>query len=158
MEPLKDLLLTEARRPRLLADTVRLVDAEMASKRGLRSVPLKGAYKLVTGFRPGFVPAIVDAMLPEFCEALQPYYADWLAEGEGRATLEATLKRRERQVSDALLKVADRRVDNATMPGAGAIKKAYKTLRGTAQEHVSAALPGLGRTVAPYLREAGVGG
>lgn len=158
MEPLRDILLTDARRPRLLADTVRLVDAEMASKRGLRAIPLKGAYKLVTGFRPGFVRAVVDAMLPEFCDALQPYYLEWLAEGEGRASLEATLKRRERQVSDALLKVADRRVENATVPGASAIQKAYRGLRGTAQDHVAAALPGLGRTVAPYLREAGVGG
>lgn len=156
MEQLKEILLADERRQRVVDSTVRLVDSEMASKSGLRSVPLKGAYKLVKGFRPGFVSSIVNHMLPEFCDALQPTYSEWLAKGDAKGTLEATLRQKESVVAEALLAVADRRVENAKIPGARGIQKAYRGLRGTARKHVSSALPGLARTVTPYLREAGV--
>tara|TARA_R110002072_G_scaffold46230_4_gene128155 strand:- start:420 stop:872 length:453 start_codon:yes stop_codon:yes gene_type:complete len=150
--------MAEERRQRVVDSTVRLVDSEMASKSGLRSVPLKGAYKLVKGFKPGFVPAIIGHMLPEFCDALQPYFVEWVGKGEARGSLEAALKQKEPQVADALLAVADRRVAAAQIPGARGIQKAYRGLRGTARKHVAAALPGLARTVTPFLREAGVAG
>ncbi|MBL4848700.1 MAG: hypothetical protein JKY65_24525 [Planctomycetes bacterium] len=158
MEQLRDVLLDDGRRSRVVADTVLLVNAEMASKRGLRSIPLKAAYKLVTNFKPGFVRAIVNHMLPEFCDALQPFYAEWLAKGDAKGSLEDSLKRQEGPASEALLGVADRRVEGAQVVGASAIKKAYRGLRGTARRHVGSALPGLARTVVPYLREAGVSG
>lgn len=158
MELLRDILLADERRPRVVADTLRLVDSEMASKSGLRSIPLKGAYKLVKNFKPGFVQAIINHMLPEFCDALQPYFAEWVGKGDARGTLEATLKRQEGPVAEALLAVADRRVEGTKVVGARAIQKAYRGLRGTARKHVSTALPGLARTVSPHLREAGVTG
>ena len=158
MEQLREILLADERRQRVVDGTVRLVDSEMASKSGLRAVPLKGAYKLVKGFRPGFVASIINHMLPEFCDALQPTYSEWLGKGDAKGTLESALRTKETQVADALLAVADRRVEGAKIPGARAIQKAYRGLRGTARKHVTAALPGLARTVSPFLREAGVAG
>ncbi|MGE0712200.1 MAG: hypothetical protein AB7N76_32280 [Planctomycetota bacterium] len=150
MPTLRDHLLGNDRQ-RVVSDTVRLVDHEMDRKSGLRAIPLKAGYKLVKGFKPGFVPAVVDGMLPEFCDALEPFFQEWLGRGDARGTLEAALKRDETRVAEALLGVADRRVRNANVPGAGAIQKAYNSLRGTARGHVIDALPGLGRVVQPFL-------
>ncbi|HBP21880.1 MAG TPA: hypothetical protein DEA08_29365 [Planctomycetes bacterium] len=152
MPTLRDHLLGDDRQ-RVVSDTCRLIDSEMGGKRGVRAVPLKAAYKLVKGFKPGFVPSVVDAMLPEFCDALEPYYQTWAGKGDSRGPLDAELRRQEGAVAEALLGVADRRVDSANMRGAGAIQKAYRKLRGTARGHVASALPGLARTVEPYLKD-----
>jgi hypothetical protein len=154
MATLRDSLLGD-KRSQVVSDTVRLIDREMAGKRGLRAVPLKGGYKVVKGFSPGFVPKVVDAMLPEFCDALEPFFQTWISKGDSRGSLDSALRQDEGRVAEGLLAVADRRVDNANMVGARAIKKVYSKLRGTAKGHVVSALPGLGRTMEPFLRGAG---
>lgn len=151
MPTLRDLLLGDDR-PRLVRETVSLIDREMASKRGLRAVALKGGYKMVKSFKPGFVDRVVDAMLPEFCDALEPFFQAWVAEGPSRGPIDATLRKDQGRVAEALLAVSDRRVNQANMTGAGAIQKVYRKLRPSAKDHVIAALPGLGRTVQPYLK------
>lgn len=141
-------LATPEVRPRVCADCARLVDAEVASKRGLSSIPLKAGFKLIKGLKPGFIPSAVDYLLDEFCESLQPFYAEWSAQPAGRPTLAAALQRQSDQVADALLGVTDRRAERATN---AIVLKTYRKLRGMAKGHVVAALPGLGRTIEPYL-------
>ena len=53
MATLQDLLLTRENGPHLIADTQALVDSEISSK-GITAAPLKGAYKAVKAFAPGY--------------------------------------------------------------------------------------------------------
>jgi hypothetical protein len=127
-----------------------LIDEEVGRKRGLSSIPLKGGYKMVKGLRPGFVPGVVDFLLDEFCQALQPFYAKWAEQpAEGRPSLQEALRREQDQVAEALLGVTDRRADRSTNR---AVIKVYRKLRSTAKGHVKEALPGLGRAIEPFLK------
>ena len=128
---------------------VRLIDSEVSGKRGLTAIPLKAGFKVVKGFRPGFVGSVVGWMLPDFCDALEPFYSKWSETPEGsRGSLESELRREENRVSEALLGVTDARVDRSSNR---VIVKVYRKLRGKAKKHVIAAIPGLGRAIQPFL-------
>lgn len=150
MATLHDLLGKPPHRERVIADTVRLIDSEMARKTGLRAMALRGGYKLVKGIRPGFVRSAVDFLLDDFCSSLDPYYQQWAeAPAESRGTLLSTLSKQESQVADALLSVTDRRAERSKHR---TLKKMYQKLRNIAKGHVIEAIPGLSRTVEPYLK------
>ena len=150
MPTLHELLAAPDRRSRVLTDCERLIDDEVASKRGLTSIPVKAGFKVVKGLRPGFVRAAVDFLLDDFCGALDPFYQRWASEDPAsRPPLSEALRRDGDPVADALLGVTDRRAQGSTNR---VIVKTYQKLRGTAKGHVREALPGLGRTVEPYLR------
>lgn len=135
-------------RPRVLEDCSRLIDAEVASKRGLSALPLKAGYKVIQGVKPGFVRHCVDFLLDDFCVALEPYYQAW-SQKDPRPSLESTLRAQAPQVADALLGVTDKRAQRAQNR---TLISLYQKLRGAAKGHVEAALPGLGRTFEPYLK------
>jgi hypothetical protein len=136
-------------RPKVVASCVRLIDDEVARKRGLLAIPLKAGFKVVKGFRPGFIPKVVDHLLPEFCEALEPLYVTWSETPKAdRPTLEAALRKEQNSVAERLLGVTDRRADRSTNR---VIIKVYRKLRGRAKNHVMEALPGLGQAIEPHL-------
>lgn len=141
-------LATGDRRPRVIQDCARLIDAEVGSKRGLTALPLKAGYKVIQGVKPGFVAQCVDYLLDDFCLALEPYYQAWAAK-EPRPSLESTLRSQSSQVADSLLGVTDRRAKRAQNR---VLIGLYSKLRGMAKGHVEEALPGLARTVEPYLK------
>mgnify|MGYP001173718012 CR=1 FL=1 len=137
-----------AQRTRVLDDCARLIDQEVASKRGLTALPLKAGYKVIQGVKPGFVRHCVDFLLDDFCLALEPYYQAW-SQKDPRPSLESQLRMQSPQVAEALLGVTDRRAQRAQNR---TLISLYQKLRGTAKGHVEAALPGLGRTFEPYLK------
>lgn len=138
------------RRDRVLDDCVRMIDEEVASKGGLMSLPLKAAYKVVKGVRPGFVRAAMDFLLDDFCRALEPFYRAWAdTAAETRAPLGDALRKEQERVADALLSITDARAARSTHT---TVRALYEKLRGAAKGHVVAALPRLGRTIEPYLR------
>lgn len=150
MATLVEILGGPANRSRVIDETVRLIDSEMGRKKGLKAMPLKAGYKLVKGFKPGFVRGAVDHLLDEFCERLDPFYQAWNeSPPEGRPTLTEALRRDQYKVADALLGVTDSRAQKSTNR---VIKKTYSKLRPIAQGHVQEALPGLGRTIEPFLK------
>jgi Family of unknown function (DUF6918) len=150
--PLLELLTAGPNRQRVIQDCVRLIDAEVASKSGLKSMPLKAGFKVVKGLRPGFIASAVDFLLDDFCRALAPFYDDWVKD-KASAALQTMLVRHQDTVSNALLGVTDQRAERSQH---ATIRKVYYKLRPTAQKHVAAALPGLGRTIEPYLKDAAI--
>jgi hypothetical protein len=141
---LQELLLTPENAPQLIADTKALVDNELSSK-GITAAPLKGAYKAVKAFAPGYYDEAITAILPGVVYQLEPYWADFKT--SGGADFGDFLSKRPAEVSESLLAVTD---DMASSSGRAAVVKAYQLVRGGAGKNIEAALPALGALVQKY--------
>jgi hypothetical protein len=142
---LPDILLVEGAQQQLAKDCQALVDQELSAKSGLSATALKVAYKAVTTFAPGYYQSIVEKMVPDLLEKLQPFWADFHAEGGGQ--FGDYLAKRGEEVSEAVLTVTDGMTSGSERP---AVVKAYKAVRGGAGKHIEAALPGVGALVEKY--------
>jgi len=143
MANLQELLLGDTR-PQVVDDCVALVDSEVAGKRGLGGIAVKGAYGVVKRIKPGIIRDAVSHLLDEFVQKLEPFYAEAT---EASEDVTSYWSPRKGKIADALLGVTDKRAhkaDNRT------IRKAYDKLRPSAQKHVEAAVPGVARIVAKY--------
>lgn len=129
------------KRQAAIADSVTLIDQEVDSKGGLTGIAIKGAYKLVKGFKPGFVPEVVDALLDDFARNLQPVIDDARAQGKPIGQFFSANRSR---VADALLAITD---DRASRSKHGSLRTAYERLRGTAKKQVEEAVPRVGAMI-----------
>jgi hypothetical protein len=141
MATLLETLAAPAKRPAVVADCERLIDEEVASKGGLTGFAIKAAYKMVKGFKPGFVHNVADGMLDDFCRNLQPLIDEARAQNRPIKTFFDGQRGR---VADALLAATDARAQRSRL---AAIKAAYEKLRGTAKKQVEEAVPRLGALV-----------
>ncbi len=139
MTSLKQLLGSGDKRSAVIDDACGVLDQEVADKGGLGGVAIKGAYKLVRGIKPGFVREVVDNLLDDFLDALDPIYQEAL---EKKQQPGSYLEKAPGRVAEALLGITDKRAEHAS---SGAIKKTYRKLRPTAHKHVEAAAPRLGQ-------------
>jgi len=125
------------KRPKVIEDACHVLDQEVGDKGGITGIAIKGAYKLLQGIKPGFVPEVVDALLDDFLDALDPLYQE--AAGKKQAPGSA-IKANPSRAADALLAVTDRRAREAKRQ---VVKSAYDKLRGMAKKQVEAAGPRL---------------
>jgi len=151
MASLAELVTRTEVRPKVVQACASLIDAEVRSKSGLSALAIKAGYKLVLAVRPTMVADVVDRLLPEFAEAIQPMFVESQQESarSGRplpAVFEAQVAGDPPRVAGALLSVTDRRAQKASGP----LRKTYDRLRDTADAHVRAAVPGLARALAPF--------
>ena len=138
MPSLKELANQGEKRGEVIDEACRVLDLEVADKGGLSGMAIKAGYKLVQSIKPGFVREVVDNLLDDFLDALDPIYQEAISQGKSPgAHLEANAGR----VADALLGITDRRAERAQR---AAIKGMYDRLRPTAKKHVEAAAPRLG--------------
>ena len=145
---LKDIVCAPENRDSVIADTVKLVDSEVAKKGGISGIAIKTGYKIVNGLKPTLVRDAVNNLLDKFVDKLEPFYADWVAKNKTPG-FDAFLSGQSSTVANALLAVTDdraRNVDNAT------IKKTYEKLRPQGEKNVVAAVPGLGQLLAKYVK------
>jgi len=142
---LQQILLAPGTRPAVIADCCKLIEQEISEKSGISGTAVKLAYKTVNTFMPGHVRHMVEVMLPQMIDKLEPYWADFSTSG-GSAFGDYLAKRGD-EVSQALLSVTDAR---AAASGRPTVIKAYGTVRGSAARHVEAALPHVGDLVLKY--------
>ena len=102
---------------------------------------MRSAYAVVRGVRPNAVPGVVDELLPEFAAQVEQYHQE--SNRTGRPLVDV-LHDDPGAVADALLAVADRRVERSSR---GTVRAAYKRVRRLAKRHVEAALPGAAELV-----------
>lgn len=146
MASLKELLGAGDKRKSVIDDARRVLDAEVADKGGVSGFAIRAAYKLVQGVRPGFVRDVIDYLLDEFLDALDPLYQEANTKGEAPG---AYLRKNSGRVADALLTVTDKRAEKAE---SGVLKKTYEKLRPTAKKHVEAAAPRLAEMLDRQVR------
>ncbi len=146
---LRETLLNDANRPHLVQDCVTLVRDEVAAKSGLGGAAIKGILAVVTRLQPNFVSDAIEALLSDFTDQLEPFYASF---GDAPAgPFPAHLVSHSEAVADALLEITDRKAANADPR----LQKAYQKLRPTGVKHVRAAVPGIGIVLEKYLPSRG---
>src|SRR6476620_3809210 len=110
MASLRELLGGADKRNRVIDDSLRVLDAEVEDKGGISGIAVKTAYKLVKCISPGFLRQVVDHLLDDFLDALDPIYQDAVARNvPPRRALESNPIR----VADALLAIPAARAGRA---------------------------------------------
>lgn len=148
MSTLNEIVCGPENRDQVVADTVKLVDDEVAKKSGISGFAIKAGYKVVNGLKPTLIRDAVDNLLDRFVDKLEPFYTDWVAKDKS-PSFDQFLSNQSKDVANALLAVTDERaanVDNAT------VKKTYNSLRPQGEKNVIAAVPGLGKLLSKYVK------
>ena len=142
---LQEILLAPETQPKVMADCYTLIEQEVSDNSGIRGTALKLAYKTISAVAPGHVRYLMEAMLPQMVEQLEPFWADFTASGSSE--FGDYLVKHGDDVAEALLSVTDAR---AAASGRPAVVRAYRTVRGGAGKHIVASLPRVGDLVAKY--------
>ena len=147
MSTLSDLVADSAKRDELVRDATAILEAEVAGKRGLSGVAVKGAFKVVRGLSPSFIPRAIDGLLDDFMEQLEPFYADYCS-GGSQGTFGSFLSGRSSAVADALLSTTDKRAETTDHK---LLRSTYTKLRPKGKQHVQEAMPAVGRMVDRHM-------
>lgn len=142
-----DRLLDRDRRPEVIKDCVALVDSEVASKKGVTGMMIKGGYKAFKTMKPRIVPEAVDHLLDDFAPILDRHYEEFQAQ-EGASDFAGWAVQRDETIADDMLKVTDEKIERSD---SGALKKIYKGLRNIAKNQVTAAVPGIASIILKYV-------
>ena len=135
---LSEKLMDASKRSQVIDDCCRLIDEEVSSKGGLSGLAVKAGYAAVKGVKPGFVAHVVERLLPEFADKLDPLWSEGVEKGNPEGHLTANRSR----AADALLSVTDAKAKGSSN---SVVRGAYDKLRGSAKKHVEEAVPRLSR-------------
>jgi Family of unknown function (DUF6918) len=141
-------------RAAVIADCVTLIDRQVKSKGGLGGMALRASYATIKAIKRGFVREVVDSLLDEWLDKLQPYYDKWLANQTGAApaggqgSFPEFVIARSDEVAEDLLSVTDKRAETTKHTTA---KKGYLKMRGSAKRNVVEAIPELSKVIEAHL-------
>jgi len=127
----------------LIEDCGRLLEGEVASKRGLRAAALKAGFKAFKRVRPGIMTSAFEMLLPAFAPAIDPFYERGCNSGD----VHRFFRDERGPIADALLGVTDAKARGAKNR---VLVRIYKTLRGPAREHVMVAVPQISHLIVRY--------
>ncbi len=145
MKSLADILLAPHQREAVIEDAVKLIEAHVDGRGGLRCVTLKTGLTMLKAARPGLLARAVERLLPEFAQALNPLYQEF--RGSPDRDFSVFLQKHSGRAGMALLAVADARVLQAS----ATVQTTYNRMRGLAAAEVDAAMPALSRLLRGYL-------
>lgn len=136
------------KRGAIVRDAAVVLDAEVADKRGFSGVAVKGAFKVVRGLKPGFIPDTIDALLDDFVKQVEPFYDSWKAAPKG--TLTQHFVANGPAVADSLLFITDERARKSPHK---TLVKTYGKLRPMGKEHVTASMPRVGALIEKHTKD-----
>ena len=142
MSSLVEALGTPPKRETVVSACVELIDAQVKQK----GFVIKSAYATIKAIKKKFVPEVVDALLDDWLNKLQPHYDKWVA--SKATTLPDFLVARSDDVAEDLLSVTDERAEKTTHTTA---KKMYSKMRDGAKRNVVEAIPDLAKLVEKHL-------
>lgn len=133
---LSEVLADPARRDRIVADCVRIVDDEVRAKSGLSGTVLRAGYAAFQKVRPGIVKAALLRLLPLMAPVLETHWTAGLSSGDP----DRHFRLNEQRIAEELLQVTDglaARSDNRVLT------RLYGSLRPSAKAPVASAVPRL---------------
>lgn len=139
MATLTELLLTDEKRPQVVADSVQIIEDEVKDKKGATGLVIKAGFKTVKAFKPGVLPEVTNALLDDFVARMEPFYAQHLAAGGG--DVQSFVVGNADSIADALLGITDERAQRSKHK---TLVKAYQSLRPQGKKQVVAAMPRVG--------------
>lgn len=145
MPSLVDKLAKDPVRPFVLADCVDLIEGQVKQK----GFVIKSAYATIKAIKKRFIPEVVDSMLDEWLEKIQPHYDKWSA--QKTATFSDYVIARGDDVAEDLLSVTDGRAARSSHTTA---KKMYGRMREGAKKNVIEAIPALAKMIEKHLAAA----
>ena len=128
------------KKPAIVKDCCTLVDEEVASKSGFSGLAVKAGYAAVKGIKPGFIAEVVNKLLKEFAQQLDPLWE----EAKTKPDPHGHLVSNKAKVADALLSVTDGKIKTAK---SSVVRGTYEKLRGSAKKNVEQAVPRLGKLI-----------
>jgi hypothetical protein len=145
MPSLVELLAKDPVRPHVIDECVELIDAQVKQKGFI----IKSAYATIKAIKKRFIPEVVDSMLDEWLEKLQPHYDRWSA--SKTSSFSDHVIARSDEVAEDLLTVTDGRAARSSHTTA---KKMYGRMRDGAKRNVIEAIPALARLIEKHLNSA----
>jgi hypothetical protein len=145
MPSLVEQLGKEPPRQQVVADCVDLIDAQVKQK----GFVIKSAYATIKAIKKRFVPEVVDGLLDDWLQKLQPHHDKWSAAKQG--SFSDYVISRSDDVAEDLLSVTDARAQKTSHTTA---KKMYQRMRDTAKKNVVEAIPELSRMIERHLAAA----
>ena len=142
MSSLVELLAKEPVRARVIEDCVELIESQVKQKGFI----IKSAYATIKAIKKRFIPEVVDSMLDEWLDKLQPHYERWSA--NKTTSFSDYVVARSEDVAEDLLSVTDGRAAKTSHTTA---KKMYGRMRDGAKKNVVEAIPALGRMIEKHL-------
>jgi hypothetical protein len=149
MNKLADILLATRNKDAVVADCVELIESHIGGRSGFKGIALKTGLSMLKSAKPGIMQRATSRLLPEFVVALEPLHQEFLRSQE--SDFGRFMQKRAQRATDALLAVADHRVAES---GGTRVKSTYARMRGGAEAEVLAVMPGLGRVIDAYLKNA----
>lgn len=144
MSTLAEKILTDDNRPILIADCVAVVDAEVASKKGVSGFAVKAAFATIKALKRDIVPDAVTGLIDDFVAKLEPFYARHVTEG---TEIRSFVVREAEAIADALLEITDAR---ARTNRHKTLVKAYHKLRPSGKQQVILAMPRVGEMLTKH--------
>jgi hypothetical protein len=145
MPSLVEQLGKEPMRPLVVTDCVELIDAQVKQK----GFVIKSAYATIKAIKKRFVPEVVEGLLDDWLEKLQPHYDKWAVAKQG--SFSDHVIARSEDVAEDLLSVTDARAQKTSHTTA---KKMYLRMRDSAKRNVVEAIPELSRMLERHLAAA----
>ncbi len=142
---LSDGLLNPTKKDMVIDDCCNMIEGQLASKSGMSGIALKTAFAALKGVKPGYIPYVVEQILPQCFTALDPIWSEGVEKGDPIEHLNANRSR----TADALLSVTDARVKSAKRQ---IVRGTYDKLRGSAKKHVEEAVPDLAKVINNYTK------
>lgn len=148
MKSLKEIMEDPSVSQSVLQDGLRVLDEEISRRSGIGGLAIKGAYKISKSVQGGrTLEKALHILIPEFINKLDPYYARFQEEGDGK-TWEEYLHPYYGIIADELLAVTDQKIQGTDNR---AIRGAYDKLRPKARKEVIRSLPALTHMMERYI-------
>ena len=143
MSSLVEKLARDPVRPQMITECVELIDAQVKQK----GFVIKSAYATIKAIKKKFISEVVDSMLDEWLEKIQPHFDKWSV--AKTSTFTDYVVARGDDVAEDLLAVTDARAEKTSHTTA---KKMYGRMREGAKKNVIEAIPALAQMIERQLK------
>ncbi|WP_427158201.1 DUF6918 family protein [Aliinostoc sp. HNIBRCY26] len=138
-------LLDPNKKAMVVDDCCNMIENQLASKSGVSGIALKAAFAALKGVKPGYIPYIIEQLLPPWFNAIDPIWSEGTQKGDPVAHLIASRS----LTADALLSVTDTRVKSSTR---SIVRGTYDKFRGSAKKHIEEAIPDFAKVIENYTK------
>ncbi|QLE55946.1 hypothetical protein [Nostoc sp. TCL26-01] len=142
---LSDGLLNPTKKAMVVDDCCNMIEVQLSAKSGISGIALKTAFAALKGIKPGYISSVVEQLLPQCLEAVEPIWNEGLEKGN---PVDYLAQSRDR-TADALLSITDARIKDSKRQ---IVRGTYEKFRGSAKQHVEEAVPDFAQVIDKYTK------